>query len=267
MRYQKEASLRNALDVITAGDVTLLPQAVHAHALHTVEEAKPWVAGRNIVGFGVAERTTCGHPDADVCLKVYVNRKMPKGKLDAAERVPERVSIPGFDDAVFTDIEEIGELVPELFTNKTRPITPGCSVGHVEADTRHVWIYSEEEGNAGVPLALSNCHVLANYGLAKPGDSIIQPGRDDGGHPGDHIGHLLDFTRFIFGEGYDNVCDAAVFELVAPVEAAKLIPQIGIPPGVRTDIARGLQVQKTGRTTEHTIGVIRDEPQPRRPAR
>src|SRR5262245_13110945 len=100
MRYQKEASLRNALDIITAGDMTLLPQAVHADALHTVEEAKTWVAGRNIVGFGVAERTTCGHPDADVCLKVYVSRKMPKGNLEAEERVPEKVSIPGLDDAV-----------------------------------------------------------------------------------------------------------------------------------------------------------------------
>src|SRR6476660_1141745 len=56
--------------------------------------AQNWARHPNIQGFGIAERITQGEKLKDVALKVYVERKLPAGKLDAPP-VPKQVMLPG----------------------------------------------------------------------------------------------------------------------------------------------------------------------------
>jgi hypothetical protein len=254
----REAELRMTLDVITTGGFNLLPQGLHAEAAAIMGESKRWVRHRNVIGFGIGGKTTLGHPSADICLKVYVRRKLPASQLEPSERVPESVKVPSLSSDVETDLEEIGGLQPELFTGRLRPLVPGYSIGHFQVNTGTLGCVVHKRGEPTRLMLLSNCHVLANYGMASIGDPSLQPGLDDGGTPQDRVAKLAAFTSFTFGEGYDNLCDAAATELLAGVGVNQLIPKIGKPSGVRDEIVRGLQVQKTGRTTEHTIGIVRD---------
>ncbi len=107
---------------------------------------------------------------------------------------------------------------------------------------------------------MSNSHVLANPGVAKKGDKIVQPGpKDGGGAPGDVVAILEEFVPFEYTAiGFPNLVDAAIAKLRANVKGTSAIRLIGVPAGVSTTLRLNMQVQKTGRTTDHTIGLIKD---------
>jgi hypothetical protein len=116
-----------------------------------------------------------------------------------------------------------------------------------------------KRGDASRLFILSNSHILADEGLAKIGDPILQPGPADGGGRRDHLARLAEFQPFVFSRvGYLNFADAAIAE-VDPRRVEEAIRILGVPPrGVGRVLRRGMQVQKVGRTTDHTVGVIRD---------
>jgi hypothetical protein len=103
-----------------------------------------------------------------------------------------------------------------------------------------------------IPLIMSNNHVLACENAAKIGDPIIQQGDYDGGrNPEDIVAHLEAYTK-IKKEG--NLTDVAFAKLCVDYD-----PSIFGVPVVNTAVAIpeiGMLVQKTGRTTGHTVGKI-----------
>ena len=118
----------------------------------------------------------------------------------------------------------------------------------------------------GIPrkfYILSNNHVLANSNKAKPGDTILQPGPYDGGvDPTDRIGILDRFVPITFDPPvprhmHRNLVDAALAEGQFH-DLDREVYWIGYVRGWRrkAKIGVGDIVQKTGRTTNFTIGRI-----------
>ena len=252
-----EKLFRDALELLSVDDDTLLPQGLSEDTSKIVRSQRGWTSGSRVVGFGIAEKVTAAAKVSTVALKVYVTEKLPSSRVEASERIPPEVSIPDVVERLPIDVEAIGVLKPELLTLKERPLIPGYSVGNVRENTGTLGCIVTSR-NGGGDLVLSNSHILARYGLAPLGDPIIQPGIDDNGSAGDTIGTLEKFVEFDFGPGYPNTCDAAVAKIQEGIAISPVIPQIGMVTDVNTSLQRGMQVQKTGRTTDHTIGTILD---------
>ncbi|MCP4363225.1 MAG: hypothetical protein GY796_34930, partial [Chloroflexi bacterium] len=116
--------------------------------------------------------------------------------------------------------------------------------------------------------------VLANVNQANIGDPVIQPGTLDGGSlENDVIGELFDYVALQFANPNDppeqwpiNLVDGALAEIPFGV-ASREIFWVGYPKGWRTrdmvgqamiDGGGKFMVQKTGRTTAYTTGVVTD---------
>jgi hypothetical protein len=145
---------------------------------------------------------------------------------------------------------------------KSRPLRPGCSIGHhqITAGTIGGFFKRNEQGDR--LFILSNNHILADEDRANIGDPIVQPGPFDGGTiateqigklaaavplqgPGNHVpANLVDAAICEVDNGVDCVCSVdGVGAWVTGLRAAKLID--------------GEEVQKAGRTTAVTQGVVR----------
>lgn len=159
---------------------------------------------------------------------------------------------------------------------RVRPITGGLSVGHRKANagTIGMCVYdlmpdsstTPPQIGVGIPeryYILSNNHILANTNVANLGDSILQPGRIDGGLiPRDRIGRLHRFVPIQFApdvalDAQTNLVDAAI-AAVPFRSVAGGIKWIGELRGWREKAAVtvGTVVKKTGRTTGFTTGRI-----------
>src|SRR5687767_2829324 len=119
------------LDMLTEGAAAPTAVETVAAAAATLQKsAKPWTEGKGIQGIGVGEKITDGEQLKEVVLKVYVDRKRPKSQLD--NPVPSKVRMPGLDEQVETDVEEIGRVDKEPNTARMRPAIPGFGLGHVK---------------------------------------------------------------------------------------------------------------------------------------
>ena len=204
----------------------------------------------HVVGVGIGEKITDGRPTGRISLKVYVEKKVDKAKLAKRDLVPARIA------TIETDVEEVGKIRPLAYTQRMRPATAGVSIGHYKVTAGTLGCVVQDR-YTGRPLILSNNHVLANSNHAKPGDAVLQPGAADGGKlPDDKIGELDHWVEITFTRR-PNTVDCAV---ARPMDDRVLTPRIlgnGSPQGMAR-AARGLIVQKTGRTTEFTMGKVRD---------
>lgn len=249
-------NLRRALDMVTGAPV---PQALGAQleALSPQEHPRSWASASNIQGFGIAERITQGQKLKDLALKVYVERKLPLGKLD--NPVPKQVDLPGLKEPVATDVHEIGKVQLEASTARYRPAMPGCSVGHYQVEAGTFGCLVRKKGQPDL-YVLSNSHVLANEGFCKAGDVVLQYAKYDGGvQPDDVLGELAEWVPFKFSDdGFDNLVDAAIAKVVKPADVTSAVNLIGVPKGVSTVVRRGMKVKKCGRTSDLTYGEITD---------
>ncbi|MGH7138721.1 MAG: trypsin-like serine protease, partial [Pirellulales bacterium] len=137
---------------------------------------------------------------------------------------------------------------------------PGYSICHF-ADTAGTFgCLVKKRGDKKSLYILSNSHVLANSGLGAIGDEILQPGPFDGGTTTqDVIASLAEWVPFQFSAaGYPNLVDAAIAKVRSAKSVTSAIRIVGVPNGVSRTVRRGMQVQKAGRTTDYTIGLIRD---------
>jgi hypothetical protein len=214
-----------------------LPSVVEASAVAGDREGPwPWVAvGLSPSGDGarVAVRL---QRDADRAL-------LPDLGRTAAEQVEVRVIGPVHSLSSPVDLQQ-----------HVRPLRPGLSVAHtaVSAGTLGGFV------RLGSELAmLSNNHVLAASNAAALGDAVLQPGRADGGVPGDRVATLAAFERLAGGAA--NLVDAAVATLDQGIDAdpgdlpgGPLLATV--PAGL--DIDPEEEVEKVGRTTGHTVGRI-----------
>lgn len=145
-----------------------------------------------------------------------------------------------------------------------RPVPIGTSTGHPDITAGTIGCRVTD---GTYVYALSNNHVYANENLASIGDNVLQPGAyDDGVDPDDAIGTLADFEPIVFHPRKTNVIDAAIALTTTdmlgnstPLGDPDYPDGYGTPSStIRTDVAVGLPVQKYGRTTLWTDGVVAD---------
>ncbi len=150
----------------------------------------------NVVGIGQGIKEKDGKMLKDKCIKVLVNKKIPKKELSSYEQVPQSI------EKNKTDVIEVGDVEllsnDELRLEKNRPAQPGVSIGHYKI-TAGTFGAVVKDKRTGQPLILSNNHVLANIsdgrdGKAYKGDEILQPGSYDGGETADIIAYLERFV-------------------------------------------------------------------------
>ena len=218
-----------------------------------------------------------------VCL---VERKVDMEKLKKRDLIPKKIQ------EFKTDVMQVGKL-RALQIDKTarhRPCPMGTSGGHylITAGTNGELLRDKREGKICIG---TNNHVGANSNDAQIGDPYLQPGPADGGiNPNDIIGNLLRFipikfafdlstcpvARFwsgiynVFARLFSrrtrlrpiiaypeyNLVDAALINVKEEDVSAEIV-DIGVPKGVK-QAEPGMLVQKSGRTTCHTInGEIR----------
>ncbi|MDY7078110.1 MAG: hypothetical protein SXV54_14440 [Chloroflexota bacterium] len=237
----------------------------------------------NVVGVGLGYKISQGVNTGELGLVVSVARKADPSALAATDLVPQVL------DGVKTDVVETGvlrafDLGPR---DRWRPVVPpGVSIGHyrITAGTFGCLVRRGEEA-----FILSNNHVLADTNEGQEGDAILQPGPTDGGTADDRVATLADYVPLDFGtapaecpiaewsakllnyvagalgsshrlqatkqtEGVNRV-DAALARPLTPDLVSNEILYIGAPTGVG-EATLGTEVQKTGRTTGHTQGVI-----------
>jgi hypothetical protein len=92
-----------------------------------------------------------------------------------------------------------------------RPLRIGCSISHhrVTAGTLGAFAINRTGGGVGI---LSNNHVLADTNKGRPGDVILQPGKQDGGGRNDRTHHVATLHKFVpidFSAGAINFVDCA----------------------------------------------------------
>jgi hypothetical protein len=250
--------LIHALDLLTLSVTAHRVRGLDTELRDAIDHARPWVAGPNVVGSGVAPRVTQGKHEEEIALKVYVTRKLPRTLLPQEQLVPETVELPGIDGLIPTDVEAIGIQQLQSLSARVRPLQPAYSIGLPGVETGTLGCVVAERSDPLTPLLLSNSHVLAQSGLARQGARIVQPGPEDGGAESDQIGALHKSVVFDFAPGFNNLCDAA---LAIPDDRSNVlaeIPLVGMPKPGAPPVAPGTLVQKSGRTTGHTTGVIKD---------
>ena len=153
------------------------------------------------------------------------------------------------------------EVSPLALRNRIRPAMGGYSVGHyrITAGTIAACVRNRFWGSSGRNFyILSNNHVLANSNNARIGDPILQPGPYDGGsYPRDTIARLSRYIPIDFRPGSRNLVDAAIAQ-VDFANCSREVYWIGYLKALmrRASVRPRIVVQKTGRTTEYTVGYI-----------
>ncbi len=200
-------------------------------------------------------------PPGEPTLTVFVAETTTVDKV--REQVVDGLGVQNVADIPLT-VRRSGQFEAQPHPFRIRPAPGGVSVGHVKitAGTLGCLAIGRNAPHNQRLMCLSNNHVLANSNNAAFGDSIIQPGRYDGGsHPNDQIAIPNKFVPIQFG-GATNYVDAAVGwcwpdrvrrELIYPAGGSYYLFRIGSSP-IYPQL--GWTVGKTGRTTQLTQGQI-----------
>lgn len=221
------------------------------------DNSRKWSMAQTTQGLGLGEKISECRPTGDLCLKVYVDKKLPNSKVK--NPIPKYIDVPG-SGRLITDIEEIGKIEMEAMTTRTRPIMPGCGLGHTDVNAGTLGCLVTKKSDPSKVYILSNSHVLAASGQANLGDRIIQPAKYDKGQVStDTIANLAEFEPFDYSSGYPNLIDAAIAEIASDIQMVPDIRSLGYAPiGVSHALKRGMNIQKVGRTSDLTTGIIRD---------
>ena len=140
-----------------------------------------------------------------------------------------------------------------------KPVPIGVSTGNEESCSAGT-IGARVTDGSNV-YALSNNHVYALGNNASEGSNVLQPGRFDTNcavDPNDVIGTLADFEPIIFSTLANNTIDAAIaLSSIDDLDNKTPSDGYGLPTSVLvSEIVVGLAVQKYGRTTSLTKGLI-----------
>ena len=223
--------------------------------VQAVKEAREeeLLAKGNVVGVGLGYKEKGGKETSELCVMVFVEKKVLE-----KDKIAEDDLVPSTYDKIKTDVMEVGEIEALSFTSRMRPVKPGYSIGHYKITAGTFGCLVREVCTPCRILILSNNHVLANSNAASIGDPVLQPGRYDGGtYPADMVARLSNFVPIYFGNPLQyNLVDAAV---ALPIDQRQLIASIinlGIPKGT-VEATLGMDVVKSGRTTQTTAGVVK----------
>ena len=228
-------------------NLTLAAQDAHGEQL---------AAKTNVVAVGTGYRIKNGRRTREVCVQVFVRRKVAAHHLSAAAMVPAELAMA--DGAVPTDVIEIQLPEAQQDTTRYRPVPGGCSIGPeatVSAGTLGGYACDDSDSNI---VLLTNNHVISGLDAMPALRRIVQPGRLDGGVlPGDVIGSLkrhvvVNTVPNVAGANPPNsVVDAAIGTIT--VARTDQIRQLDVPAIYELQApALGMNVQKRGRTTRLT---------------
>jgi hypothetical protein len=221
----------------------------------------------NVVGVGIGRRIEKGEFTDELCLKVYVEKKLAKSQLDSKDMVEAEI------DGVKTDVVGVGKI--RFFQcnqhTRKRPAYGGDSsgschslqYGYIMTGTLGCVVIDNTDGQRCV---LSNNHVYADKDSdtetrAHVGDTLVQPGTMHGGScTTDQIATL---KRWIpFQTAGDNLVDAAIGDIITDSDVSNEIGcGIGLVNAIReltSNDINTLQVQKCGQTTCYTTGTVID---------
>jgi hypothetical protein len=197
----------------------------------------------NIVGVGYGTKSTGGiSVQGEIAVRVYVRSKLPRLMVSAADLVPTDIN------GKPTDVIAIGDVVA-----LERPTSCGVSIGHQEVTAGTLGCLVKRVSSPDSIYVLSNNHVLANTNDARQGDSILEPGRIDGGDPQDPIAELTDFERLVDGT---NQMDAAIARVIDTTDLSPDLLDVGYLQKPLMLASLYQSVRKRGRTTLHTVGVM-----------
>jgi len=190
-------------------------------------------------------------------IHIYVDRATPQLKA----MIPKKL------DDIDVVLVESGKFVPLIMiplatrfaerTDRFRPCPGGISCGAPQI-TAGTLASRAIDRKTGETLGLSNAHVLyspwgTNLGAPK-GNSVLQPGKYDGGtDPLDKIGELERWIPVKL-EPEENLIDAAVFKSSLLSKEIIDIGEIESPEPPAT----GMNVVKSGRTSALTYGKLYD---------
>jgi hypothetical protein len=222
------------------------------------------------VGLGTAEDDfSLGVAPGTPALNVYVAEAISVEEVKSLLVESMGVSSASSDD-IPINVIVTGVIEAQNHRRKYRPTPCGVSVGHykITAGTigclalRRVLVNGQPRYRI---LVLSNNHVLANSNNAKFGDSIIQPGRYDGGvSTRDRIAILERFVPIDFSGRRCNYVDCATGWCWSDKVRREELYESGgknylyrINSSI-THCQRGQIVGKSGRTTGLTRGYITD---------
>jgi hypothetical protein len=244
--------LLQALDLIR-GTRGPQPESLDALESKHVERVRSIFEDRNIVAIGIAEKLTEKKKTGELGLCFYVEKKIAKARLKLGKMIPPVLSVAD-RTAVFTDVQQIGKLRPQVNKRKS-PLLSGFSVG-TDTDTGTLGAIVKKGSKF---FLLSNSHVLARSGKGKAGDKIIYPGEADTSGKTQKVAELSDILPFKVGDDFLNRVDAALAEVDADfVDKLDFSIRGAKSPPATVDPVRGMKIVMRGRTSGNSEGVIED---------
>lgn len=227
--------------------------------------ASPSPGVNNVVGLGIGHHTPSGASADLPHFRVLVRRKISR------EQLPHDALIPSSINGIPVSVEDVGDIEGfPGFKGRYRPILAGVS-GSLAASgsvgTLGCFVTPNAQKVRQKRLMLTNNHVVANLNEAEKGSLVVQPGSPDGGREAsDVVGYLYDFVPLLFS-GSDNLVDAAVISLSSFPDVKRLRRMLRNDRGrgynksekisnTNRNPTPGMVVQKSGRTTGHTVGTI-----------
>ena len=231
-------------------------------AITTFGLAMPLKAAQNVVGVGVGTKFSEGQETTTQCVRFYVREKIGLDALATKDILPTEI------DGIPTDVIVTGRfrLFDTAADNKKRrrPLRPGLSIGFkFPPGPKAGFVMAGTCGavvtKGGLQFILSNNHVLAENGQIAIGGPIFQPGLLDGGNEAtDQVASLTAFVQ-IKPTGFNKV-DCAIAELLANAKVdPRPMPRVGkLRSATPITATKGMDVEKTGRTTGYTRGSVFD---------
>jgi hypothetical protein len=243
--------LIEALDLVSARQFR--PESLSLVESTQVGRVRSVFDDPNIVGIGITEKLSEKKKTGELSLCFYVEKKIAKSRMKFGRMVPPVLSVAG-RKAVFTDVQQIGKIRPQINKQKS-PLASGFSVGNL-VDTGTLGAIVKKGKRLFV---LSNSHVLAKSGNGKVGDHIIFPGEADNGGNNQQIGKLSKILKFKPGEDFLNEVDAALAEIDENFLAGIDFSIRGAATPLKTiDPVRGMKIVTRGRTSGDAEGEIDD---------
>lgn len=244
--------LLEALDLIR-GTRGPKPESLDVLEAKHVDRVRTIFEDPNIVAVGIAEKRTENKKTGELGLCFYVEKKIAKAKVKSNRIIPPVLSVAD-RRAVFTDVQEIGKVRPQVNKRKS-PLLSGFSVGN-DTDTGTLGAIVKKGNRL---FLLSNSHVLARSGKGKAGDEIIYPGQADTSGKTQAVGVLTDILPFKRGNDFLNRVDAALARVDAgflddidfSIRGAK-------SPLATIDPVRDMKIVMRGRTSGNSEGVVED---------
>jgi hypothetical protein len=256
-----------AVAVFWAFSGVLLAQGRSADAFERVKQVQEVNTARLLAMEGV-EGTAIGLDDnGRLAVKVFTDGPGVAGIPRDLDGVPVKVVVTGKFYAIKGPPEGKGPKTPKEEVDPTarfdRPVPIGVSTGN-EGECSAGTIGCRVTDGSDV-YALSNNHVYALENDAEDESDVLQPGLYDTGcvyNPDNVIGMLAVFETILFLEddpSNTNTIDAAI-ALSSTQDLGNATPSdgYGVPKSTTFSASIGLPVQKYGRTTSLTKGIVSD---------